>query len=87
MGYRPPLAVPSHGTTGSEGVPTLRGLVMGEIEEARGNLQSLWGKVQRWEAKLGRGRELGDVSGGIPASEKVLERKRRLREAQRAVEE
>ena len=46
---------------------------MGEVEEARGNLQSLRGKVRRWEAKLGRCRELGDVSGGIAAGKKVLE--------------
>ena len=62
-------------------------VAMGEVEEARGNLQSLRGKVQRWEAKLGRCRELGDVSGGIAAGDKSLEEKRWLREAQRAVEE
>ena len=64
MGDCPPLPVPSHGTTGSEGVAAHRGVVMGEVEEPRGNLQSLQGKVKRWETKLGRCRELGDVSGG-----------------------
>ena len=56
-------------------------MVMGEVEETKGNLQSLPGKIQRWEAKLGRYRELGDVSGGIAAGENILEGKRRLREA------
>ena len=60
-GGRPPLPVPSHGTMKSEGKAVDRGVVMGEVEEARGNLQSLQGKVKRWEAKLGRCRELEDV--------------------------
>ena len=60
---------------------------MGEVEEARGNVQSLRGNVQRWEAKLGRCREIGDVSRGMAAGEKVLQGKRRLREAQGAVED
>ena len=51
------VAVPSHATTGSGGAAANQGVVIGEIEQARGNLQSLRGKVQRWEAKLGRCRE------------------------------
>ena len=87
MGDGPQLPVPSHGTTGSEGVAAHQGVVMGEVEEARGNLQSLRGKLQRWEPKLGRRQELGDISVGLAAGEKLLEGKRRLSEAQRAVEE
>ena len=86
-GDRAPLRVRSHGMTGSEGAAADRGVVVGGVEEARGNLQSLRGKVHRWEAKRGRCPGLGDVLGGIAAGEKVLEGKRRLREAHRAVED
>ena len=86
-GDRPPLPLPSHGMTGSERGAADGGVVMGGVEEARGNLQSLRGKIHRSEAKLGRCRELDDVSGGIAAGEKVLQGKRRPREAQRALEE
>ena len=88
---RPPLSVPSHGTTGSEGAAADWGVVMGEVHEARGNLRSLRGSGLRWEVKLGRCRDPGDVPGGIAGcgttGGKVSEGKHRLREAQRAVEE
>ena len=71
-GDHPPLPVHSHGTTGCEGAVGNPDVVLGEVEEARGNLQTLRGKVQRWEAKLGHCRELGEVSGGIAAGEKVF---------------
>ena len=48
------------------------GVVLGDVEEARGNLQSLRGKVPRWKAKLGRCRELGDVPGGMAAGEEAF---------------
>ena len=67
----PSVPVPSHGTTGSEGGVVDGRVVLGQIREARGNLESLRGKVQVQ----------------IVAGEKVLEAKRRLREARRAVEE
>ena len=86
-GDRPPSPVPSHGTTGNEGSAADRGVVTAKFEEAGGNLQGLWGKVKRWEAKLGRCQELGDVLGGTAAGKKVLEGRCWLRKAQRAVEE
>ena len=47
-----------------------QGVVMGEVEEARGNLQTLPGKVERWEAKVDRCWQLGDVFGGERCSQK-----------------
>ena len=69
------------------GGASARAVVLAEVHEARGNLQSLRGKDQMWEAKLARCPELEDFSGGTNASEKVLEGMRRRREAQRVVEE
>ena len=79
---RPLLPVPSHGTRGvkGRGGEADGGAVLEEVDEARGNMQSLRWKVQRWDAKLARCRELGDVSGGIVAGDKVLQRKCRLKE-------
>ena len=59
---------------------------MGELQEARGNVESLRRRVKKWSAKLAECRRRGDITGVGHAGERVLEGNRRVREAQKAVE-
>ena len=60
-------------------------MVLGELQEARGNVESLRRRVKKWSAKLAQSRRRGDLTGGGGnASERVLEGKRRVREARKA---
>ena len=61
-------------------------MVLGELQEARGNVESLRRRVKKWAAKLAQCRGRRDLTGGGGASERVLEGNRRVREAQKAVE-
>ena len=61
-------------------------MVLGELQEARGNVESLRRRVKKWSAKLAECRRRGDITGGGHAGERVLEGNRRVREAQKAVE-
>ena len=61
-------------------------MVLGELQEARGNVESLRRRVKKWSAKLPECRRRGDITGGGHAGERVLEGNRRVREAQKAVE-
>ena len=63
-------------------------MVLGELQEARGNVESLRRRVKKWFAKLAECRWRGDITGGGGghAGERVLEGNRRVREAQKAVE-
>ena len=61
-------------------------MVSGELQEARGNVESLLCRVKKWSAKLAECRRRGDLTGGGHASERVFEGNRRVREAQKAVE-
>ena len=61
-------------------------VVLGELQEARGNVESLRRRVKKWPAKLAECRRRGDITGGGHAGERVLEGNRRVREAQKAVE-
>ena len=62
-------------------------MVLGELQEARGNVESLRRRVKKWSAKLAECRRRGDITGGGGhAGERVLEGNRRVREAQKAVE-
>ena len=62
-------------------------MVLGELQEARGNVESLRRRVKKWSATLAECRRRGDLTrGGGHAGERVLEGNRRVREAQKAVE-
>ena len=61
-------------------------MVLGELQEARGNVESLRRQVKEWSAKLAECRRRGDITGGGHAGERVLKGNRRVREAQKAVE-
>ena len=63
-------------------------MVLGELQEARGNVESLRRRVKKWSAKLAECRRCGDLTGGGGGggSERVFEGNRRVREAQKAVE-
>ena len=62
-------------------------MVLGELQEVRGNIESLRRRVKKWSAKLVECRRRGDLTGGGGhASERVFEGNRRVREAQKAVE-
>ena len=61
-------------------------MVLGELQEARANIESLRRRVKKWSAKLAECRRRGDITGGGHAGERVLEGNRRVREAQKAVE-
>ena len=61
-------------------------MVLGELQEARGNVESLRRRVKKWSAKLAECRRRGDITGGGHAGERVLEGNRRVGEAQKAVE-
>ena len=61
-------------------------MVLGELQEARGNVESLRRRVKKWSAKLAECRRRGDLTGGGHAGERVLEGNWRGREAQKAVE-
>ena len=84
MGHHPALYVPWNRRTRSEGGARDRGAVLAEVEEPRGKLQSVPGKVQGWEAKLAYC--LGAWGCVRGASEKVLERRHLFKEAKRAVQ-
>ena len=60
-------------------------VVLGELQEARGNVESLCRQVKKWSAKLAECRRRGDITGGGHAGKRVLEGNRRVREAQKAV--
>ena len=60
-------------------------MVLGELQEARGNVESLRRRVKKWSAKLAECRRRGDITRGGHAGERVLEGNRRVREAQKAV--
>ena len=60
---------------------------LGELQEARHNVESLRRRVKKWAGKLAECRGRGDLTGGGGnASERVLEGNRRVTEAQKAVE-
>ena len=62
-------------------------VVLGELQEARGNVERLRRRVKKWSAKWAECRRRGDITGGGGhAGERVLEGNRRVREAQKAVE-
>ena len=62
-------------------------MVLRELQEARGNVESLRRRVKKCTGKLAECRGRGDLTGGGGgASERVLEGNRRVREAQNAVE-
>ena len=61
-------------------------MVLGELQEARSNVESLGRRVKKWFAKLAECRRRGDITGRGHAGERVLEGNRRVREAQKAVE-
>ena len=61
-------------------------MVLGELQEARGNVESLRRQVKKWSAKLAECRRRGDLTKGGNASERVLEGNQRVRVAQKAVE-
>ena len=60
-------------------------VVLGELQEARGNVESLRRWVKKWSAKLAECRRRGDLTRWGNASERVLEGNRQVREAQKAV--
>ena len=63
-------------------------MVLGELQEARGNVESLRRRVKKWSAKLAECRRRGDLTGGGGgghASERVFEGNWRVREARKAV--
>ena len=39
-------------------------VVLGELQEARGNVESLRRRVKKWSAKLAEGWRRGDLTGG-----------------------
>ena len=39
-------------------------MVLGELQEARGNVESLRRRVKKWSAKLAECRRRGDITGG-----------------------
>ena len=39
-------------------------MVLGELQEARGNVESLRRRVKKWSAKLAECRQRGDITGG-----------------------
>ena len=39
-------------------------MVLGEPQEARGNVESLRRRVKKWSAKLAECRRRGDITGG-----------------------
>ena len=39
-------------------------VVLGELQEARGNVESLRRRVKKWSAKLAECRRRGDMTGG-----------------------
>ena len=39
-------------------------VVLGELQEARGNVESLRRRVKKWSAKLTECRRRGDITGG-----------------------
>ena len=39
-------------------------MVLGELQEARGNVESLRRRVKKWSAKLAECRRRGDLTGG-----------------------
>ena len=61
-------------------------VILGEMQEARGNVESLRRRRKKWSAKLAECWWRGDITGGGHAGERVLEGNRRVREAQKAVE-
>ena len=63
-------------------------VVLRELQEARGNVESLRRRVKKWSAKLAECRRRGDLTGGGGghASERDFEGNRRVRKAQKAVE-
>ena len=62
-------------------------MLLGELQEARGNVESLRRRVKKWSAKLAECRQRGDRTEGGHASERVFEGNRRVREAQKPVED
>ena len=83
----PHLPEPSAGSSMSKGGGVReQAVVLGELQETRGNVESLHRRVKKWAGKLAECRGRGDLTGGGNASERVLEGNRRVREAQKAVE-
>ena len=39
-------------------------MVLGELQEVRGNVESLRRRVKKWSAKLAESRRRGDLTGG-----------------------
>ena len=46
-------------------------MVLGELQEARGNVESLRRRVKKWSAKLAECRRRGDLTGGGHAGKRV----------------
>ena len=78
--HRPQLPEPSTGSSMSKGGGVgEQAVVLGELQEARGNVETIRRRLKKWSAKLAEYRRRGDLTGGGNASERVLEGNRRVR--------
>ena len=65
----------------------MQAVVLRELQEERGNVESLRRRVKKWAGKLAECRGCGDLTGGGGGvSQRVFEGNRRVTEAQKAVE-